>query len=226
VVVPSERRRWLSLDGLSYPGVPVTGVDDGGQDAATWIDILTNQTGSYRAQPWQHLADAFRSRGDEREAKAVLVAQQDDRRRRVVKAKRQRWRSAALVASKALTGYGYRTSLTLAWFAVLITLAAVMGIWAGHTTIANPARGAQTLVAAHGAKTDSPGSPCSSVELVGLGLEWSIPFVDVDASSTCAIDRLSPEGQRFTVASWAVQAGGWALATVVIAGFTGIVRRL
>lgn len=207
--------RWLSLDGLTYVGLPVLLVGETRlpepASARRWAQLLIEHTAVYAAQPWQHVAAAHRAAGDEHEAKRALIAQQDDRRQRVVGKRRARY--WLLGFSRALTGYGYRTSLTLLWLVGLAVVAVAVALSSGgmleHPPVAPDARHA-----------------CSTVERVGLGLEWALPMVETRASDVCVINSTTLDGERLTVGSWVLQAAGWALATLVVAGYTGIVRRL
>lgn len=42
----------------------------------------------------------------------------------------------------------------------------------------------------------------------------------------CDLDTATPAGQAFTAAIWLLQAIVWALATLVIAGYTGLIRKI
>lgn len=83
-------------------------------------------------------------------------------------------------------------------------------------------------VAAHEPPTTNPAAatPCSTVERVGLGLEWSVPILATNAGKSCILNATTPAGQWITAGSWVFRLGGWALATLAVAGYTGIVRRV
>lgn len=216
---------WLSLDGLTYQGLPLRA-----GDAAEWSHILSEQTTEYAAQPWQQLAAAYRAAGHQQEAKTILIAQQDDRRRRVVQATGQRWRSALMGASKLFTGYGYQSYRALGWLLTLAVIGVVAALWAGNVKIdanTDPASPpAFSTVLAHKPTKTSPGEHCSKVELVGVGIDWAVPVLSTKAGETCVLNSAHPVGQLWTAGSWALRLAGWALATLAVAGYTGLVRRL
>ncbi len=232
--------RWLALDGLNYRGLPRDTTAQNQRlehDLDDWIRMLRHSTDTYAAQPWQHLAAAHRAAGHEGDAKRVLIAQQDDRRDRVLRRKDGRYhpwlwfrRNVLLGGSKVFTGYGYRTSWTLGWLLGWTVLGITLGLATGWVHVhASPQAGqpaTEMTAAAHGRLTVDPGSDCSAVERIGLGLAWGLPLIRTDASSQCVLNTTDTAGQWLTAASWTVQAGGWALATLVAAGYTGIVRRL
>lgn len=203
---------WLSVDGLTYAGLPkvLTGPGQSPVGSEAWDGLLREHTSGYAAQPWQQVAAAHRAAGHEADAKRVLVAQQDDRRARVVP--RRSVRYWLLGFTKALTGYGYHTSRTVWWLLGLVVVSVLFALFVAPLV--------------HPPESDTPGDGCATVERVGLGLEWALPIVKTNASDTCVIDTTTASGQWATVGSWGFQAGGWALATLVVAGYTGIVRRL
>ncbi|NAZ84640.1 hypothetical protein, partial [Kineococcus indalonis] len=226
--------RWLALGGLTYRGLPLgtgrvtrgakTDVDQSGVDQ--WLQLLAKHTTGYAAQPWQHLAAAHRAVGHERDAKKILIAQQDDRRRRILRPPGPRWklwrqpwrrvRYHLMWWSKWLTGYGYKTSWTLAWLLgwTVLSIGLALGTALVHAdTLLKPdpdapAQVVTRKVAAHGRTTLDPGGLCSPGERIGLGLEWALPFVRTGASGTCVLNTTDPAGQWVTAASWGVQAGG------------------
>lgn len=214
-------RRWLNIDGLTYQGFPQP------NSSREWPAALAQQTIRYAAQPWQHLADAHRASGHDHEARATLVAQQEDRRLRVIQPA-SRIRSWALCALNAMTGYGYMAHRALIWLGVWAVVGAFVALGAGSMGLqSSPGQSAPVAVLAHVAQT--PGglpTPCSVVDVIGLGLEWSVPLFATHASDTCVLDSMSPAGQGFTIASWVLRLVGWALATFAVAGYTGLVRRV
>jgi len=234
----------VGLDGLIYSGLPLIVSTDGKRkdpNLRVWRDLLSKHTTSYAAQPWQHLAAAHRAAGHEKFAKRLLIDQQDDRRDRVIRGDDDRphpwtWvrRNVLMRGSKAFTGYGYKTSWTLLWLlgwaGVGVGVSLSTQLVETQTTYVktgeDTARTEQLPAAVHGRLTADAGGHCSPGELVGLGLEWALPIVKTGASTSCVLNTTDPAGQWMSAASWGVQAGGWALATLVIAGYTGIVRRL
>jgi hypothetical protein len=189
-------KRWLALDGLTYRGLPKR------EELDAWLTMLADETTEYAAQPWQHLAAAHRAVGHDRDAIRVLIAQQDDRRERVVHPRCEdhdfrvwppRIRGWARYfgshALKALTGYGYRWPRTLLWLLGLMVVSVGLGLWAGNVDAAH----------VNGPAVAAPGKPhagnaCSTVDLVGLGVDWALPIVSTGASDRCALDPGSGAG--------------------------------
>ena len=72
--------------------------------------------------------------------------------------------------------------------------------------------------------TTNQGRPCSTVEQIGLGVDLGLPLIKTNVRTRCDLDSTTT-GQRITALSWALQLVSWAAATLVIAGYTGVVRR-
>jgi hypothetical protein len=79
--------------------------------------------------------------------------------------------------------------------------------------------------AEHTVNTTTPGAPCSTVELIGLGLDRGLPLGATGLRNRCDLDTESTAGQVFTVLLWIVQAAVWGLATLALAGYTGLIRK-
>jgi hypothetical protein len=65
---------------------------------------------------------------------------------------------------------------------------------------------------------------CSTVERIGVGLDFSLPLINTGARDLCDTTD-SATGQALTVAAWVLQLLAWAFAALFIAGFTSAVRK-
>ena len=159
-----------------------------------------------------------RAAGHDADARKILIAQQQDLRERgdlggwLTRTAHRAW--------GALGGYGYRTLRTA--FALLIVLlaAAWLGIAAGHIPT-RPGR----YVAMHTAQADDPHGPCSLTEQVGVGIDRGLPLGSTGIRDRCDFDTTSRRGQAMTWATWVLQAFLWALATLFVAGYVGLIRK-
>jgi hypothetical protein len=59
---------------------------------------------------------------------------------------------------------------------------------------------------------------------VGLGLDLGLPIINTGALSRCDLDTASPAGQTLTATAWLLQGTAWALATLVVVGYTNLIR--
>jgi hypothetical protein len=206
--------REVDVNNFSYGSLTGTGWKE-------WLHVIGSHTKGYRPSPYQQLAAAERAAGHDGNARNILIAQQRDLYRRA-----PRWLGGWLTRRfhwlfGALAGYGYRTRRTA--FALLLALmvAGLVSLWAGHVTT-GPGR----YAAEHTITSAAPGTRCSTVELVGLGLDRGLPLGPTGLRSRCDLDTESTAGQVFTVLLWVVQAAVWGLATLALAGYTGLVRKI
>jgi len=189
-------------------------------DWRQWLDLVRNHTREYRPSPYQQLAAVERAAGHDGNARNILIAQQHDLRHRAPHAlggwltRRFHWLWGALA------GYGYRARRTALALLIALVAAGAVTLWAGHVTT-GPGRHA----AEHTVTSTAPGTPCSTVELVGLGLDRGLPLGPTGLRSRCDLDTGSTAGQVFTVLLWIVQAAVWGLATLALAGYTGLIRK-
>ncbi|MQA93168.1 MAG: hypothetical protein GEV11_00510 [Streptosporangiales bacterium] len=199
----------IHLEGFVY-----TALDSREAGAAdTLLEWIRHSTPSYAPQPYRQLAAYHRSLGHETEARGTQMPQQHDALRRGAitgAVPRLGQRLFGL-----LLGYGYRTWRALAALVVVVALACGTGVAAGHT----PADGGAPAAA----RPD--GTACSIVEQIGVGLHRGLPVISTGISDRCDLRTTSLPGQLYTVAGWVVQVAAWALATLVVAGYTGLIRK-
>lgn len=217
---PTSRRRScrrihrIEVDGLTFGQL-------GGADWRQWLHVLRQHTPTYRPQPYQQLAAAERTAGHDGNARRILIAQQQDLYAR---------NGAAIGAWHArlfhrawgiLAGYGYRVRRAAAALLLALAAAGALGLWAGHTPTANGHRAAERTASF----TAGSGTACTTVELIGVGLDRGLPLSPTGIRARCDLDTGSTAGQWFTVAVWLLQAAVWGLATLALAGYTGLIRK-
>ena len=201
----------LTLCGLAYTSLHAV-------DWREWLHLIIYHTRDYRPQPYQQLAAALRASGDESAARKVLISQQQDLRRRgdiggsLGKSAHWLW--------GALAGYGYRSSRAVLALALVLLIAAGLGVAAGHISL-----GSGRYVTAHTGQAQNPGSPCSLIEQIGVGIDRSVPLTPARIGNLCDFDTSSPTGEAFTASTWVLQALVWTLTALAIAGFAGPIRR-
>lgn len=195
----------LRVDGLVYTGLPV------GPTVAEWLAVLAHRTPGYAAQPYRQLADATRAAGHDGDTRKILIAQRRDQlNRRAVTARSER---AWARFTGVVLGFGYQPWRALLWLLAVVAIAIALTIIGGnHGGLA------------HTERTGSAGTPCTTVERVGVGIDLGLPLIKTTARDTCTTTT-TPAGRTITATGWALQLAAWALATLFIAGFTGAVRK-
>jgi hypothetical protein len=189
-----------------------------------WLHLLMHHTPEYVPQPYQQLAAVERAAGHDNNARQVLIAQQEDLRRRTPEALGGRLVQARHWLWGWLGRYGYRAHRIVGTLVLVLTLAAGLGYTAGQVTT-RPSHHAAERVQPSTALANAPGTPCSTAELIGLGIDRGLPLGTTGLRARCDLDTATRWGQAFTYAIWALQALVWALATIAIAAYTGLVRK-
>jgi|GEM_PF-825503 len=218
-------KRWLRLDGLTTKQIPF------GMSADQWIICLRHHAHESAMQPWRQLAQVYAAAGREQEARKILIAQQDNHRDKLRSQTTDNAREyvgqfvqrSLLAVSGWLTGYGYQS-----WRAAVGLVAVVIAsiVFALGTDVRPANREASIYVAGQTVSTRVDATPCTRIERVALGLEIGLPLVKVPASDRCRLNTTSKTGQLATAASWVLQLLAWAFATLAVAGYTGLIRRL
>jgi hypothetical protein len=205
---PDGRPGRLELDGLVYSGLPGLG------SVETWLRVLVDQTTEYAAQPYRQLAAAAQAAGHDSDARKILIAQRRDQlRRRAISGRSERaWSRITGI----ILGYGYQPWRALLGLLGVVAIAVALTLTLGaHGGLAHTNRATPTTAA---------GSPCTTIERIGVGLDLSLPLIKTGARDTCNVTATTA-GDVLVISGWALQLMAWALATLFIAGFTGAVRK-
>jgi hypothetical protein len=183
-----------------------------------WLHLIARHASGYTPQPYQQLAAVQRAAGHDADARKILIAQQQDLRKRgdlggwLTRTVHRAW--------GALGGYGYRTGRIALTLLIVLLTAAGLGIAAGHIHT-SPGR----YVAMHTAQADNPRGPCSLTEQIGVGIDRGLPLGTTGIRGRCDFDTTSGWGQTVTWATWVLQFLVWALATLFVAGYVGLIRK-
>ena len=204
-----QRDRRLTMDRFTFTNLR----DVGWQE---WLHIIRHHTATYTPFPYQQLAATERAAGHDSNARNVLITQQDDLRCRAPERLGGRIARARHWAWGWLGRYGYRASRLLMALAMTLVLAWAVGWVAGQV---------ETRPGHHAAERVLGGAPCSSVELIGLGIDRGLPLGVTGLRARCDLDTTTRRGEAFTVLIWLIQAAVWALATLAVASYTGLVRK-
>lgn len=188
----------VELNGLVYRGLPGRPGIPVAQRLA-WLDRMPE----YAAQPYRQLSAAYQAAGHEDDARRVLVAQQQRLGRALTGWTGLRHRLFGLTLQ-----YGYQP---LRAVAALVAVLAV-GI-------------ALFLALAGGTRADPGPGRCPVVDRVGLAIDASVPLVSTGTEDRCKVASATGSGQALAAAGWVLTLAGWASATLVVAGYSGLVRR-
>ncbi|MER5333750.1 hypothetical protein [Micromonospora sp. NPDC002717] len=196
----------IELDGLTYSGLPRPA------SLPRWLTLLREHTPGYAAQPYQHLAAAYRAAGHDRDARTILIAQRRDQIQRAGLAGSERaWGRLTGIT----LGYGYQPWRALLLLLATLAAAVTLSVTGGH----------------HGGLAQKPAitgeaaaTACTTIDQIGVGLDLGTPLIKTGARDRCQPTD-TPAGQTLTIASWFLQLLAWTFATLFIAGFTSAVRK-
>jgi len=189
-------------------------------DWRKWLHIVRCHTLNYWPQPYQHLARMEQAAGHDGNARQILIAQQKDLYHRAGTGLEGWWTRRFHQLWGAFAGYGYRARRLTAALLLALVASCSLAWWSGQITSNDHYAAERT------ATFDNPvGEPCSTVELVGVGIDRGLPLSPTGVRAHCDLNVSTTAGQVFTVAIWAVQAVVWGLATLALAGYTGLIRK-
>lgn len=210
-----ENKRTVRLDEFTYGNLGE------GMDWRQWLHLIRCHTPAYHASAYQRLAAVERAAGHDGTVRRILMAQQTDLRRRNPDALSNRLTRLFHWLWGVLAGYGYQARRTALALVLVLATAGVLGWWAGQISTRPGHLAAERVTAS----TSATGVPCSTVELVGLGLDRGLPLAMTGMRTRCDLDTGTGWGQAFTAAIWLVQLAVWGLATLALAGYTNLVRK-
>ncbi|HEU5319864.1 MAG TPA: hypothetical protein VFX28_03630, partial [Methylomirabilota bacterium] len=200
----------LELDGFEYDSIAV-----GPTDALTRLRWISRaQRGGYHPQPYEQLARVLRAQGWPEEATRVAIAKLERRRRY---ATLTRWDRGVATVLRWTIGHGYRPQLALAWAALVVAAGALVFGQAQAWGLLVPITDRAVTL---------------GFRSVGYSLDTFLPIIDLQQAahwlpSGGAGPRVLglPAGSWLWIYHWLHTVLGWALTTLAVAGFSGLVRR-
>jgi hypothetical protein len=213
----------LSLDGFTYSSLGQyerTNVDQ----RLEWLrsQYRLSSTGwlGFATQPYEQLAAVYQHAGQDVQARKVAIARRTDLRKY---GNLNASRRAGNWLLDTTIKYGYQ-----AWraaFGLVIVFAAflVVAVVAQHHHAIVPVG---NLVGVHPlpvATRCTSSYPCFYP--AGYAIDVAIPLINVHQADNWGFDGHSPGGWIWVASSWAATGLGWALVTLLVAGYTGLVRK-
>jgi hypothetical protein len=172
-------------------------------------------------QPYEQLARVYRQAGQEAEAQEIAIAQRNDLRR----GGGLSWprRISSWVLDKTIK-HGYRPLRAVSLLACLYALV-VLAIWCAqhHSDVMVPAKDTAALTPAPTALHCRSGHPCFYPATYALDVV--VPIVKVGQADSWRIDGTAPWGWAYLAGSGLATGLGWALTTLAVVGYTGLVRK-
>ena len=214
----------LNLDGLTYGRF-------GGDQQATveqrlaWIRSQYKQpadSGSaiFGTQPYEQLAAVYRQAGQDDQARKVAIARRADPRKY---GKLNPYRRFGNWFLDWTIKYGYQTWRAAVGLAAVFVVFLALSILAQRQGVMVPIGEIEGLHAVPSATQCTSEYPCFYP--VAYTVDTVIPIINVHQADYWGPDGHAPWGWVWVGLTWVATAAGWALATLLVAGYTGLVRQ-
>ena len=214
----------LNLDGLTYGRF-------GGDQQATveqrlaWIRSQYKQpadSGSaiFGTQPYEQLAAVYRQAGQDDQARKVAIARRADPRKY---GKLNPYRRFGNWFLDWTIKYGYQTWRAAVGLAAVFVVFLALSILAQRQGVMVPIGEIEGLHAVPSATQCTSEYPCFYP--VAYTIDTVIPIINVHQADYWGPDGHAPWGWAWVGLTWVATAAGWALATLLVAGYTGLVRQ-
>jgi hypothetical protein len=214
----------LRLDGFTYGRF-------GGTQQATvqqrlaWIRSQyqpppTDSTADFATQPYQQLAAVYRQAGQDTQARKVAIARRADLR---TYGNLNPYHKAGNWFLDKTIKYGYQAWRAGVGLAAVFVVFAALSFVAQHHHLMVPAGDTEGLRPAPSATDCTSNYPCFYP--VGYAVDTVIPIINVHQAEYWGPYGQVPWGRAWVAGTWIATGLGWALATLLVAGYTGLVRR-
>jgi hypothetical protein len=213
----------LSLEGFTY------GRFGGDQRASVdqrlkWIRSQYRRSPTdwlgFATQPFEQLAAVYRQAGQGAQARKVAIARRADLRK-FGNLNPYRW-FGNLFLDKTIK-YGYRTWRAAVGLTALFVVFLVLSIAGQHQHVIVPIRDVTRLQPVPSATQCTSNYPCFYP--AGYTVDKVIPIINVHQADYWGPDGHAPWGWFWVGQTRVATGAGWALATLLVAGYTGLVRR-
>jgi hypothetical protein len=175
-------------------------------------------TASFATQPYEQLAAVYRRAGQDTEARKVAIARRADLRK-YGNLNPYRWLGNWLLDKTVK--YGYQSWRAGVGLAAVFVIFAALSLAAQHNQLIRPV-GSFKGAGPSATKCTST-YPCFYP--IGYAVDTVIPILNVHQADNWRPDGSTPWGRAFVACTWGATGLGWALATLLVAGYTGLVRR-
>jgi len=208
----------LRLSGFTYSRLGEASVEQ----RLKWIRSQYEgaKPAAFAAQPYEQLAARYRQAGQDTEARVVAI----NRRRDLRKYGNLNWyrKFGNWFLDKTIR-YGYQTWRAGVGLAAVFGIFLVLSVFGQHHHVIIPTGDVKGLHPVPTAMHCTSDYPCFYP--FGYTIDTVIPIINVHQADHWGPDGRAPAGMVWVAAVWVATAAGWALATLLIAGYTGLVRQ-
>ena len=182
------------------------------------------RTGDNRAnfatQPYEQLAAVYRQAGQDDDARKVAIARRADKRK-YGQLNPYRWLGNWFLDWSVK--YGYQTWRAGVMLAAVFVIFLVFSFVAQRAHLMVPVGDTEGLHYVPSAAKCTSNYPCFYP--LGYAIDTVIPLINVHQAAYWGPDGHAPWGHAWVAGTWVTTGFGWALATLLVAGYTGLARR-
>jgi uncharacterized protein YjbI with pentapeptide repeats len=175
---------------------------------------------AFTTQPYEHLAAVYRQAGQDGQARKVAIARRADLRGF---GGLNFYRKAGNLFLDKTIKYGYQTWRAGAGLAAVFVIFACLSFWAQQHHLIAPVGDIEGLHPVPSPTKCTSSYPCFYP--IGYAVDTVIPIINVHQADNWSMDGSAPEGWVFVACAWIATGLGWALATLLVAGYTELVRQ-
>ncbi len=162
----------------------------------------------------------YRHAGQDAQARTAAIARRADLRK-YSNLNAYRWAGNWLI-DKTIK-FGYRSWRAAVGLAIVFMAFLVMAVFAQHHHVVVPVGNLTGVYPVPVAARCASSYPCFYP--AGYAIDVVIPIINVHQADNWGLDGNAPWGWAWVVGSWVATGLGWALVTLLVAGYTGLVRR-
>jgi hypothetical protein len=208
----------LRLNGFTYSGLGDASV----KQRLCWIrsQYQGPRPAVFAAQPYEQLAAMYRQAGQDTEAREVAIARRRDLRQ-YGNLSWYAWISNWFL-DKTIR-YGYQTWRAAAGLAAVFVAFLLLSLVGQHQHVIVPTGDVHGMQPVPTATQCTSSYPCFYP--LGYTIDTVIPIINVHQADHWGANGHAPYGWVWVAGAWGATAAGWALATLLVAGYTGLVRQ-
>lgn len=204
----------LGGDQLATPGKRLDWI------RSQYLRTAKNEPAAFAAQPYEQLAAVWRRAGEDTAARKAAIARRTDLRTYGNLSPGRRLGNWLLDVT---IKYGYQTWRAGAGLAVVFVLFLMLSIAGQHHHAIAPTGSISGLRPKPSATGCTDNYPCFYP--VGYTVDTVIPIINVHQADYWGADGNAPWGWIWVSGAWVATGLGWAMATLLVAGYTGLVRQ-
>jgi hypothetical protein len=188
---------------------------------ASPITIASSKSAEdFTTQPYEQLAAVYRHAGQDSQARKVAIARRADLRTYGNLNWYRRFGNRFLDTT---IKYGYQTWRAGVMLVILFVIFVWLSVLAQQNHLIIPVGNTQGLHPLPSATKCTSSYPCFYP--LGYAVDTVIPIINVHQADNWGPDGSATWGKAFVFATWLGTGLGWALATLLVAGYSGVVRQ-